>query len=427
MGIWSNLKKRFYNTRADTQRIEMVTLQGNGFYAWNGKLFKNDLVRACIRPYAKAAGKMVPKHIQRVKNGVKINPEPYIRFLLEEPNPYMGWQVYAQKMATTLKLNGNAFALILRDENGYPTQLYPIPCIVAEAKYNDAGELMLKFTFKNGKTNTFLYSDIIHLREDFNENDIFGTGAADTLSELMEVVTTTDQALVKAVKNSAVIRWLLKFHSSTRPEDVKKNVKYFVDNYLSVESDMLGVAGVDTSADAIQIQPNDYVPNAAQTDRTVERIYSFFNTNKKIVQSNYTEDEWTSYYESELEPFAKQCSQEYTRKLFTRKDRARGNEIVMEAYSLQCASLTTKLNLVQMVDRGALTPNEWREILNLTPTEGGDKPIRRLDTETVNLAKAMMEKMTDENCSLIMTAITKLTGGENIELECLRSDSPECL
>lgn len=36
----------------------------------------------------------------------------------------------------------------------------------------------------------------------------------------------------------------------------------------------------------------------------------------------------------------------------------------------------TKLELVQMVDRGAMTPNEWRAVLNLGPVEGGDKPIR---------------------------------------------------
>ena len=50
---------------------------------------------------------------------------------------------------------------------------------------------------------------------------------------------------------------------------------------------------------------------------------------------------------------------------------------------MQYASMASKLNLVQMVDRGALTPNEWRKILNLSPIEGGDKPVRRLDTEVV--------------------------------------------
>ncbi|HDR5258607.1 TPA: phage portal protein, partial [Bacillus anthracis] len=66
-----------------------------------------------------------------------------------------------------------------------------------------------------------------------------------------------------------------------------------------------------------------------------------------------------------------------------RRERGFGNKIIFEAASLQYASMSTKMNLVQMVDRGAMTPNEWRSILSLGPIEGGDKPIRRLDTALV--------------------------------------------
>ena len=41
-------------------------------------------------------------------------------------------------------------------------------------------------------------------------------------------------------------------------------------------------------------------------------------------------------------------------------------------------------HLLQLVDRGALTPNEWRRAFNLAPVDGGDKPIRRLDTQPVD-------------------------------------------
>ena len=116
---------------------------------------------------------------------------------------------------------------------------------------------------------------------------------------------------------------------------------------------------------------------------TVQRIYNFFNTNEKIIQSKYNEDEWTAYYESEIEPFAMQLAGEYTRKLFSRRERGFGNKIIFESSSLQYASLSTKMDLVQMVDRGAMTPNEWRSILSLGPIEGGSKPIRRLDTALV--------------------------------------------
>ena len=72
-----------------------------------------------------------------------------------------------------------------------------------------------------------------------------------------------------------------------------------------------------------------------------------------------------------------------TRKLFTRSERGFGNKIYYEAGSLQYASMSTKLQLQAMVDRGAMTPNEWREAFNLAPVPGGDVPVRRLDTQPV--------------------------------------------
>lgn len=115
-------------------------------------------------------------------------------------------------------------------------------------------------------------------------------------------------------------------------------------------------------------------------DETTQRIYSFFNTNKDIVQASYNEDQWISFYESAIEPTVKQLSEEYTRKLFTRKERGHGNKIMFESSDLTFASMKTKLGFKEMVDRGAMTPNEWRKILHLAPVEDGDKTIRRLDT-----------------------------------------------
>lgn len=375
-----NIFKKFKNNNISNTRFQMIEERGNGFYAWSGNLYKSDIVRACIRPKVKAIGKLIPQHIRNdVKEGFKVNPEPYIRFLLEEPNPYMSGQIFQEKMTMQLALNNNAFALIVKDENGYPIEMYNIPCVGVEALYNKQGELFLRFTNKNGKIITYPYSDIIHIRQDLNENDIFGQSLKDELLPLMDVVSTTDQGIVKAIKNSGVIRWLLKFNSSLRMEDITKQTKDFVKNFLDVENNV-GAAGVDAKADAKQIEPKDYVPNAAVIDRTTQRIYSFFNTNDKIIQSKYNEDEWNAYYEAEIEPLAMQLSNELTRKIFTRRERGFGNKIVFAANNLQYASMQTKLGLQAMVDRGAMTPNEWREVLNLPPVADGDKPLRRLDT-----------------------------------------------
>ena len=375
---------RFRQKHQTVSRVELVSDRGHGFYAWNGKIYQSDIVRAAIRPKVKAVGKLIGKHIRETMRGgqrnIKVNPEDYIRFLLEEPNPYMTGQMLQEKMATQLCLNNNAFALILRDENGLPVEILPINATSAEALLNPNGELFLRFMLRNGKRYVFRYADIIHLRSDFNEDDFFGDPLAPALAPLMEIVNTTDQGIVSAIKNSAVIRWLLKFTTSTRPEDIKKAATDFAESFMDAKNGT-GVAGVDSKAEAIQVHPDDFVPNAAQMDRTQQRIFQLFNTNPKIVDSSRSEEEWGAYADTEVAPVVKQLNDEYTRKLFTRKERKAGNRIVFESNAWDCTSTKTKLALVSMVDRGALTPNEWRATFNLAPVDGGDEPIRRLDTK----------------------------------------------
>lgn len=368
-----------------TTRYELISDTSNGFFLWNGNMYESDIIRSCIRPKAKAVGKLVAKHIRDNATGFKINPDVSIRFLLEEPNPFMTGQMLQEKLSTQLELNNNAFALIKRDEFGYATEIYPIPCVSLEAVEGPMGDLFIKFYFRNGKNMTIYYGDIIHLRKDFNESDLFGDHPGKALTNLMDIVTTTDQGIIKAIKNGAIIKWILKFKSVLKKEDVELQVSEFANNYLSIENAANGGAAyTDPRYDLEQVEPKSYVPNAEQMKETTQRIYSFFNTNEKIIQSKYSEDEWNAYYESEIEPLAMQLSGEYTRKLFSRTERGHGNKIIFEASSLQYASMSTKLNLVQMVDRGSLTPNEWRAVLNLGPIEDGDKPIRRLDTALVN-------------------------------------------
>lgn len=384
MGLF-NRKQKNVSTEAV---YKMITDTGNGFYAWNGKLYQSDIVRACIKPKTKAIGKLIAKHVRETitEDGKKIdiNPVPYIRFLLEEPNEYMSGQVMLEKVANQLALNNNAFILILRDSFDRPIGLYPIPCASVEAIYDAAGTLKLKFYMMNGKIMTFPYSEIIHIRDDFFHNDVFGDNPAEALTQIMNVVGMLDQGIINAVKNGGVIRWLLKYTQSLRPEDLKENAQNFVDNYLSMSTNTMGVAATDSKAEAVQVKPNDYVPNAAQTDRQTKRIYDFFNTNEKIVNSTYTEDEWIAYYEAVIEPIAEQLSNEFTRKIFTRKERSFGNRIIFESSNLTYASMATKLQLVQYVDRGVMTPNEVRYYLNLAPIDGGDVALLRKDTGTLN-------------------------------------------
>ena len=383
--INTNIFKRlFKNQKSETlAKYQLVTEKGNSTYIWNGKIYDSDIVRSCIAPYVKAIGKLVGKHVFDGQKELKVNPEPYMKVLLENPNPLMSAQKFQEKMAAQLILNGNAFASITRDRNGIPVELFPLPAIGVEAEYR-GNSLYLKFTLDNGKIYTFNYDDIIHLRTNYYDNDIFGNSLMPTLAPLLKISTTIDDGIVKTVKNSNVIRWLLKATGSLREDDLRKISENFAKAYTSAESTTGGVAATDPRVEVTQVKSNDYIPNFEILESVKSRIYSVFGVSEKIVQGNYTEDEWNSFYESSIEPIALDFANEYTRKLFSIKKRSYGNKIIFEASNLACATISTKLNFLQMVDRGALTPNEWREIFNLAPVEGGDEPIRRLDTRPTN-------------------------------------------
>ena len=382
MGLWNFLAKKIIGA-STSSAFKMITERGNTFTTWDGNMYESDIIRACIKPYAKAISKLIPKHIRRNGEDVQVNPDPYMRFLLSDPNPYMTASSLQEKIANQLAINNNAFILIVRDENDVPLQLYPIPAIHTEAVYEGVN-LYLKFTFINGKIYQFPYSDIIHLKTDFKDNDLFGEAPLNALRDVMNVIHTSDQSIISAVKNSGIIRWLLKYHTPMRPEDLKARVKEFVDNYLAITQDTFGAAGIDAKADIDRIEAKDYVPNEDMQHGAVSRVYAFFNTNEHSVTSDYNEDQWNAYFEANIEPIANQMSQEYTRKLFSRRQQGFGNSIYFDAGNLMQASLSTKLALQAMVDRGALTPNEWRATFNLSPVEGGDKPLRRLDTVAVD-------------------------------------------
>ena len=387
MSFFNKIKSAF--ARSPTiVRTELITERGNGFYSWGGNIYQSDIVRSCIGPFVRAAGKLKLKQVRDTKDGIIVSPDLYLKILLAEPNPFMTGQTLQEKLATQYELNNNAFAYINRDDNGYATEIYPLAPVAAQAIYDKNFNLYIKFTLRNGKTVTYPYEDIIHLRQHFNEDDIFGTANTEALTANMEVMTMIDQGIVKAITNGSVIKWLMKFKTSMRPEDIKSNVTKFIDAFMKLDTDddtlPVGVAGVDaTKADMEQVTPTDYVPNASQMDKTKQRIYDYFGTNDDIVQSKFNEDKWNAYFEAKIEPFARKLSEEMSRKIFSRRERGFGNRIVAEANSLQYASMSTKLNLLQMVDRGALTPNEWREVLNLGAIEGGDKAVRRLDTALV--------------------------------------------
>lgn len=343
------------------------------FSPFGKNIYKSPIVRACIRPLADFTGKAVAKCSDaRIENIIN-----------KKPNMYMSGRDFLQKVRTMYELRNNCFIFIQRDDKGHPTGFYPVPYSSMRGLEYDNG-LFIEFSFLSNAPKIVLpWDDLAVIRKDYFLSDICGDDNA-LLLDTLENIKTGKQANANALKATANLRGILKSTKGMlNPDDVKAQKDRFVDDYLNLENKG-GIASLDSTQEFTPIKMEPLTANADQMKEEREDVYRFFGVNDKVLMSNMTSEEIEAFYEIKIEPFLVALATELESKIFTSRELAFGAWFIYEANRIQFASTRHKLQLREMVDRGALTPNEWRAVFNLAPVEGGDKPIRRLDTAEVN-------------------------------------------
>jgi HK97 family phage portal protein len=277
-------------------------------------------------------------------------------------------------------VKNTAFAFIDRDEKGNVIAIYPVPYQSFEAvEYKTRLFVQFQFSGTAAQNLTVPWEDLVVLRKDYLNSDIAGENNLPLLGTL-DVIGTMDKGLQNAVKSTANLRGILKSTKAMlSPEALKENRDRFVSDYMNI-SNQGGIASLDATQEFKEINLKPTTATAEEMSNFRERVYRYFGVNEKIIKSNYTESEYDAFYESRIEPFLVALSLELTYKIFTERERAFGNKIWYESNRLQFASAKTKISMVQLVDRGLMTPNEYRELFNMAPYEGGDEFVLRLDT-----------------------------------------------
>lgn len=342
------------------------------FTKFNDNAYEYDTVRATIHTIASAAAKLNAKHIR--KSGKQVETiagrNGYTQILGERPNPFMSAYDFQYKIITNLLLQSNAFIYPVY-ENGKISGFYPINYTNLELlEYKNV--IYCRFSFMNGKRLTVEYTDIIHLRRYYNENDFFGDSNSTALNTTLKLLKTSDEGIINAIKTSASLRGILTAAGMLNDKDMKKQKENFERDYLNI-SNSGGIAVLDSKFNYKPIESSPKLMDANQMKAIDEKVYRFFNVNENIVKSQYNEDEWNAFYESVIEPLALQLSMEFTNCLFSQNEQAFGNMIMYDSNRLQYASSKTKIALVkELFDRGMLSRNEGREIFNMSPVEDGD-------------------------------------------------------
>lgn len=378
MGIFQKLINSRKKGR-QLERAELLNGQTVAFTAWNGNAYANDIARGAIDSIARNISKLKGRHVVVYGDVRKPGTDTRLNRILQvQPNQYMNASDLLYKLATHYYLFNNAFAYIDKDERGNVVAVYPITCTQADFLSDTNGELFVQFRFKNGNTIVLPYADIVHLRRNYNSNELLGDDNG-ALYPALELAHTQNQGIVNGIKNGATIRGMLKYSNVLAPEVLKADKERFISDYLDVSNNG-GIIATDNKAEYVPLENKPVNIDADQMKATATKIYDYLGISEKIVNSTYNEDEWGAFYESVIEPFSILLSLEFTRKIFNAREQAYGNQIVFDSGRVIYSNNQTRLNMIkELVPYGLLTVNEAREILNLAPVEDGDRRLQSLN------------------------------------------------
>lgn len=364
---------------------ELITGAENIFTPYSGNAYANDIYRGAVDAIARNAAKLKAIHVIKTSGGRSIGNPVLDRLLQVRPNPYMSAFDMLYRMVTHYYLYNNAFAYLQKSIRGDLTGIYPLRSSSVEFVTDYAGQMYCRFLMNDGKQYTLPYSDIIHLRRNYNDNDMFGDPNT-ALQPALELAHTQNEGIKTAINNGATIRGILKYTQIMSPDKLTEERNRFMKEYMQMDNNG-GVAAIDQKMDYIPLKPEPYNIDDKQQQAAKTKIYAYLGISEKIVDSTYNENEWAAFYESVIEPIAVQLSLEFTEKVFTPREQAFGNTILFEANRLQFASTTTKGKLInELMPLGLLTVNQALEILNLPGVEDGDK--RLVSLNYVNADKA---------------------------------------
>lgn len=360
-------------------RIDVMNGNQAVFTPFSGNAYESDIFRSAVDAIARNASKLKPCHVVDINGVRKVGSNDLNRILQVRPNPYMTAYDLIYKLVTHYYLYNNAFAYLQKNEKGNLTGIYPLSPQQMEYLTDATGQLYCKFMFSEGKQLILRFDEVFTIRRFFNSNDLLGDSNS-AIFPALDLAHTQSKGLESAIKSSATLRGILKYTQVLSPEKLKQEKDAFVADYLNI-SNSGGVAVIDSKAEYVPLQnTSSVIVDDKQLQAIKTKIYEYLGISEGIVNSTYSENDWSAFYESVIEPLALQFSLELTDKIFTTREQAFGNSIILTSNRLQFANNQTKINILkELLPMGLFTLDDGREILSLPPI-GGEEGKKRLQS-----------------------------------------------
>lgn len=346
---------------------------------------KSDVVKIAIDRIASQCAKLKPRHIKNENDKTVTDKTGKLSFILKhKPNEVMTPYQFIYKVITKLFIDDNSFVYPMFDD-GELKGLYPLNPIMVEPIVDGGNNYYLRFQFENKETFIIPYENIIHLKRFYHDNDIFGgsghKGDQEALLKAININENVLQGVENALRSSMQIKGLLKMNAMLNETDKNKQLSSF--NELlreSIKNKGSSIIPIDLKSEYIPLNVDPKLIDAETLEFLNDKILNYFGVSSPIFSSNYSEDEFNSFYEQTIEPLAIQLSEAFSLGLLTDNEIKRGEQVVFYSERLQYASWNTKVTAIEkLMGLGIMSLNESRALLGLEPVENGDKRLQSLN------------------------------------------------
>lgn len=346
------------------------------FTTKSGGVYENVVARRAVDTIATHVSKLNIKHVNGKK---KIDGD--INYILNnKPNTYMNRTDFIYRIISTLLVE-NLSMVYIEKEDGKIKAFHPINGKNYEAFRDDNSELWIKFQQFDGKNYFLPYEEIIVLRKFYYGNILKSNN--DVIGELLETQEITNQGIKNGIQLSNSVKGILTINGIFNKTDKEGYKKEFLDSIMNIQTNDTrgGIAIIDSRSEFKNVDLKPIILDKEQMNKVEENIYSYFGINEKIINSDFTEVQWTAFYKSIIEPLSIMLSTEFTNKIFSKKAIAEGNQIVFNSNLIHYASIESKVKLMkETASLGIFTKDEIRELINYEPLEDEEEGKKILQT-----------------------------------------------
>ena len=377
MGLLDFLKKK--ESKQGLRYAPTMTGWSPSFTAFGDNVYASDLVVQSIRCKANEFKKLDPRHIRTTDGKQQTITDSSIAAVLKRPNAYMTQADFLEKIVVLREIAKNAYIYptyyITKGGEKHFTALYPLKPQQVDYLQDESGKLYLHMTFASGYEVTLPADSVIHWRKDYGLNDYFGGSAFggndnDGLLAMLDRYDKLTQGIAKAIECSCQVNGLVKVNTYLESENAQAEREAFEENLRNNKS---GILFTDLKTEYTNLTRDVKLVDAETLKFFYETILRANGTSLAILNGDYTKAQKEAYYEHALEADIKSLGQAMSKCLFSDREAAFGNEIVLYPNSITFMSMENKLAALQHgLPAGIFTKNEARELLGYPPVEGGD-------------------------------------------------------